>query len=219
MTPMDCARSGRLLSRMLTQRVAPLVILVLLALAPIGAQSGAPVAPAGDDGPWSRLKVGATTLVAVPHVGVERSLRRSRRSFQWDLLVSPWLSADGGPFTFAVATAEWRFYRSDRETGWFTAVNVGGAVFRLRRPDYRDTTLYQEGMSGMVGGSVGYVWQRRSGRTVELYVGAGSIQSLYKGYDALTDSRVDGARLWNVSGEFLPYRTGVQLGLPRRRPR
>jgi len=167
----------------------------------------------------SRLKIGATSLAAVLHVGVERPLRRDGRTFQWDLMVSPWLSVDGYPFTFAIGVAEWRFYREARAVGWYAALNAGGTAFRMQRADYRDTTLYQEGAGVVLGGSVGRVWQLRSGWTVEAYVGGGTMQSLYKGYDRATGRRYDGALLWNISGEVLPYRSGIVVGVPRRRPR
>ncbi|MFN0099418.1 MAG: DUF3575 domain-containing protein [Gemmatimonadaceae bacterium] len=179
-----------------------------LAHDPLGAQ--------GIEG-GTRIKIGATTLVGIAHVGVERALRRDGRTFQWDAIVSPWQSVEDYPFTFAVGTAEWRFYRDARSVGWYAALNAGAAVFRLQRPDYRDTTLYQEGASLLVGGSVGRVWQLRSGWTIDAYVGGGSVQSLYKGYDRATGRRYDGAKLWNVSGELLPYRVGLLAGLPRRR--
>ncbi|MCC7003579.1 MAG: DUF3575 domain-containing protein [Gemmatimonadaceae bacterium] len=167
----------------------------------------------------SRIKIGATSLVGIVHVGVERPLRRDGRTFQWDVMVSPWRSVEDYPFTFAVGAAEWRFYREARAEGWYAALNAGAAVFRIQRPDYRDTTLYQEGASLLVGGSVGRVWQLRGGWTLDAFVGGGSVQSLYKGYDRATGRRYDGAKLWNVSGELFPYRSGILVGLPWRRTR
>ena len=174
-------------------------------------------APAQVEAP--RLKVGATTLLGIPMIGVERPLRRARRSFQWDVMISPWRSIDGYPFEFVIGTGEWRFYRRETRDGWYSALHVGAAAFRLRRPDYADTTLYQEGASLLAGGSVGRVWRLRSGWTVDAYFGGGTVQSLYKGYDRITGNRYDGARRWNVGGEWLPYRAGLALGLPLGLPR
>ncbi len=178
-----------------------------------GAQSSA-LGAAPED---RRSKVGASTLLGVPMYAVERPLRDARRTFQWDVVLSPWVSVDGYPLEFAVGTAEWRWYRNDARDGWYTAVDGGLGVFRLRRPDYRDTTLYQEGGSVLLGASVGRVFALKGGWSIDAYAGFGTIQSLYKGYDKLTGSRYDGARLWNVSGEWLPYRTGLTVGLPWRR--
>jgi hypothetical protein len=166
----------------------------------------------------TRIKVGATTAVAIAHIGVERALRREGRTFQWDVMVSPWQSVDGYPLTFVSGVAEWRFYKEPEAKGWYAALNTGAVAFRLQRTDYRDTTLYQEGAGLLLGGSVGRVWQLRSGWSIDAYLGGGTIQSLYKGYDRATGRRYDGAELWNVSGELYPFRTGLMVGFPWRRP-
>jgi Protein of unknown function (DUF3575) len=180
------------------------------AMAPPTAETPAALTP-------DLLKVGASSLLGIPMLGMERPLRTAKRSFQWDVVLSPWRSVEGYPLEFLVGIAEWRFHRKETRDGLYAAMHVGAAAFRLRRPDYRDTTLYQEGAGVLAGASVGRVWRSRSGRTVEVYLGVGTVQSLYKGYDRATGRRYDGARLWNVSGEWLPYRTGLSVGLPRRR--
>ena len=37
------------------------------------------------------------------------------------------------------------------------------------------------------------------------------MQSFYKGYDATTGERYDGAKKFNKSGEWLPYRGGISV--------
>lgn len=162
------------------------------------------------------VKGGVSTLLGIPHVGRERPLRAPGRSFQWDVMLSPWRSVEGYPFQFLVGAAEWRWYRRPDRSGWYAAVHAGAVAFRLRRPDYRDTTLYQEGAGVLGGATVGYQLRRPGGWALDLYAGGGTVQSLYKGYDRLTGSRYDGAKLWNVSGEFYPYRVGAMLGRTRR---
>ena len=161
-----------------------------------------------------RLKIGASTLLGIPSLGVERPLARAGRTFQWDLMVSPWASVGGYPLEFVVGTAEWRAYRGGRTEGWYAALHAGVAAFRLQRWDYRDTTIYHEGASFLGGGSVGRLWRTRRGWIIDAYMGGGTTQSLYKSYDRLTGSRADAAKLWNISSEFLPYRTGLSIGLP-----
>lgn len=202
-------------------RPLPLLLASILAVAaaPSLARGVAAQVASVDSIDGARLKIGASTLLGIPMVGIERSLRDPRRTFQWDVMLSPWRSVDGYPLEFLVGIAEWRFYRENAQEGWYGALHVGAAAFRLRRPDYRDTTLYQEGAGLLGGASVGRVWRLRAGSTIDAYIGVGTVQSLYKGYDRLTNSRYDGARLWNVSGEWLPYRTGVSLGIPWRRTR
>lgn len=203
-----------------------ILLLALGASAALGSSAHAqiPVPETGQDsrlGPSPapsddrRLKVGASTLLGIPMLGVERPLGRPRRSFQWDVMLSPWRSVDDYPFQFLVGTAEWRYYRRDSRDGWYTALHIGAGAFRLRRPDYADTTLYQEGAALLGGASVGRVWRLRAGWSIDAYLGGGTVQSLYKGYDRLTGSRYDGARLWNVSGEWLPHRVGLMIGVPR----
>lgn len=162
-----------------------------------------------------RIKIGASTLLGIPSFGVERPLARAGRTFQWDLIVSPWVSVGGYPLEFVIGTAEWRAYRGERTDGWYAALHAGAAAFRLQRWDYRDSTIYHEGASFIGGGTFGRVWRTRRGWFIDAYVGGGTTQSLYKSYDRLTGSRADAAKLWNISSEFLPYRTGVSIGLPR----
>ena len=64
------------------------------------------------------------------------------------------------------------------------------------------------GLGHMIGGEV------KRGVLIDASIGGGSVQSLYKSYDRLTGNRVDGAKLWNISGELLPYRTRLTVGVP-----
>ena len=115
---------------------------------------------------------------------------------------------------FLIGVAEWRYYaRPDRE-GLYTGLHVGGALFRLQKWNYRDTARYQEGGSFLGGGVVGGRWTIAHDVLVDVWLGGGTVQSLYKGYDLLTRRRYDGAKLWNISGELLPYRTGIAVGIP-----
>ena len=196
----------------MTRRLIPLALVVAA-----GALFTAEPAVAQSLDGGTRIKVGAPTLVAIAHVGVERALRREGRTFQWDVMVSPWRSVEDYPLMFASGVAEWRFYRDPEAKGWYAALSAGAVAFRLQRTDYRDTTLYQEGAGLLFGGSVGRVWQLQSGWSIDAYVGGGTVQSLYKGYDRATGRRYDGAELWNVSGELYPFRTGLMVGLPWRR--
>ena len=197
------------------RRALVLCTLVVLPLSALASQSVGRRFAGPDSAPVTRrIKIGASTLLGIPSVGVERPLARAGRTFQWDLLVSPWVSVGDYPLEFAIGTAEWRAYRGGRTEGWYAALHAGVAAFRLQRWDYRDTTIYHEGASFLGGGTVGRVWRTRRGWLIDVYMGGGTTQSLYKSYDRLTGSRADGAKLWNISAEFLPYRTGLSIGLP-----
>lgn len=197
------------------------LLLFGLVLAPLPRLAGQPSAASGtgvDPTDWDqRLKIGASSLVGIPSIGVERRLARPGRTFQWDLMVSPWASVNGYPFQLAVFTVERRAYRRPEGEGWYAGLHLGVGLFRLQRWDYSDTTIYHEGGNFMVGGTVGRVWRTKRGLMLDAYAGAGTVQSAYKSYDRLTGSRNDTAELWNLSGEWLPYRTGIAIGLPRRR--
>ena len=197
------------------RRSLVLFALVTMPLTGLSAQRVVPGSSVADSADWERrIKLGASALLGIPSVGVERPLARAGRTFQWDLMISPWVSVGGYPLEFAVGTAEWRAYRDGRTVGWYAGLHAGVAAFRLQRWDYRDTTIYHEGASFVGGGTVGRVWRTRRGWIVDAYIGGGTVQSLYKSYDRLTGSRADAAKLWNISGELLPYRTGVSIGLP-----
>lgn len=201
---------------MLTLRCSIAIFaLATVPLLGVAGQSARPGSEGGDStSAERRVKIGASTLIGIPSIGVERPLARAGRTFQWDLLVSPWVSVGGFPLEFVVGTAEWRAYRDGRTDGWYAALHAGVAAFRLQRWDYRDTTIYHEGASFIGGGTFGRVWRTRRGWIVDAYIGGGTVQSLYKSYDRLTGSRADAAKLWNISGELLPYRTGLSIGLP-----
>lgn len=197
------------------------VLLLGLLLAPLPRLAGQPSAALGtgvDKAGWDRrFKLGASSLLGIPSFGVERPLARPGRTFQWDVAISPWASVNGYPFQLAMFTAERRAYREATGQGWYAGLHLGVGLFRLQRWDYSDTTIYHEGGNFMVGGSFGHVWRTRRGTTLDVYAGAGTVQSAYKSYDRLTGSRNDTAELWNLSGEWLPYRTGIAIGIPRRR--
>ena len=46
---------------------------------------------------------------------------------------------------------------------------------------------------------------------LEVFVGGGSVQSFYKGYDTTTGERYEDAKKFNKSGEWLPYRGGISV--------
>ena len=99
--------------------------------------------------------------------------------------------------------------------GAYAALHGGVGFFQLQRWDYRGTAVYHEGGNFMLGGSVGRVWALRGGWLVDAYAGLGTVQWLYKAYDRALGRRVDGAKLWNISGEILPYRSGITIGRAR----
>ena len=63
----------------------------------------------------------------------------------------------------------------------------------------------------MAGISIGYVYALTEKFALEAFVGGGTIQSFYKGYDSTTGVRYEDADKFNKSVEWTPYRGGVNL--------
>lgn len=183
--------------------MATLVALVTLAAGrPLAAQTSIAVSP--------------FTPLGFFGIGVER-VTAPRRSVRTDLTGSLWRSIGATPAQFALLTHEWRYHRRAPGEGPYLALDVGVHGFRVRKWDHRGTDRFQEGFGAHGGGSVGYEHPLGGRWTLDLFAGGGTMQSLYKGYEASTGSRYDGARGWNRSGELVPYRMGVMLSHGLRR--
>ncbi len=161
------------------------------------------------------VTVSPFTPLGIGGVGIER-ITGPRRSTVTDLVGSAWRSVGDTPLQFALLTREWRRHRRAPGDGPYLAFDAGIHAFRVRKWDHGGTDRYQEGAGIHAGVSAGV--QRRIGPrwVLDAYVGGGTMQSLYKGYEASTGVRYDGARHWNVSGELVPYRTGIMLTYRRR---
>lgn len=153
---------------------------------------------------------GVTALLGVPSVGYER-VTGERTSFQFDVTVSPWRSVGGAPLLFMMLVPEWRYHRKPGHTGLYVGAHLGATVFKVQKWNYRNTEFYQEGFGFILGGTVGYKKPLGDRWMLDTFFGGGTAQSLYKGYSMVTGERYDGAKLWNVSGEWVPYRGGVMI--------
>lgn len=151
-----------------------------------------------------------TALVAVPQVALESS-RGTHWTLQLDATLSAWRSVRGAPMEFVVLVAEWRHYRRGVFNGPYLGMHAGLTGFRLQKPEYAGERIYQEGFGLVAGASVGYVRRLTDDWRADFFVGGGTAQSKYKGYDMDTGDRYDGEQGWNESGEWVPYRVGVML--------
>ena len=168
----------------------------------------APIASAHSQ---SYLKVNAaSTLLGVPGVGYERTLSE-HWSFQFDATVSPWRSVGGAPLKFAILIPEWRYHPRGVTRGVYVGAHAGASVFQLQKWDHRNTTQYEEGFGLLLGLTFGYQRPLNESWLLDLFAGGGTSQALYKGYDWTTGTRTDGAKGWNKSGEWVPYRGGVMF--------
>lgn len=162
-------------------------------------------------GAQSYIKLnGLTSLVGVPGVAYERTLSE-RVTFQIDATVSPWRSVNGLPMQFLIVVPEWRYHPHGIARGVYVGGHVGASVFRLQKWGYRGTDKYQEGVGALFGLTVGYQRPITERVGLDLFVGGGNSQTLYKGYHYLTGVRYDSAGAWNQSAEWIPYRGGVMV--------
>ena len=158
----------------------------------------------------NRLNVNATTLVGFPALGYERIVA-PHFSFHMDAIGSVFNTYQNMPLKFLSITPEMRWYARPNATGFYAGGHLGGSVFELQKYNYKNTNLYQKGIAYQLGVSLGYVFPISELIAIEAFVGGGSIQSFYKGYDNTTGNRYDGAKGYNKSGEWLPYRGGITV--------
>jgi hypothetical protein len=152
----------------------------------------------------------ATTVLGFPSIGYERPIGKYF-SFHIDAIGSSFNRYHNMPLKFLIITPEVRYYPKTTQTGFFVGGHLGGSTFHLQKYNYANSNLYQKGYNYMAGISLGYVYALSDKFALEGFVGGGTIQSYYKGYDSTTGLRYEGADKFNKSGEWLPYRGGVNL--------
>lgn len=152
----------------------------------------------------------ATTLLGFPSLGYETPLNK-HFTFHIDAIGSAFNSYNDKPLRFLIVTPELRYYPKNEHKGFYVGAHLGGSTFKLQKYGYEDTNYYQRGYNYMAGASIGYVYFVSEKIALEAFVGGGTVQSFYKGYDATTGERYDRAHKFNKSGEWLPYRGGISV--------
>lgn len=150
--------------------------------------------------------------VGILNTGLEYQLS-PKYTIQADVFISPWKSFSGYHAQVYMGTLEGRYYFKEAFKKWYIGVNAGSGVFDLTKLNYAGTNRYQRGFNFTFGAVAGYQFQWRENWNVDLFLGGGSIQSFYHGYENIPPNifRYDGAEGWNRSGEFLPFRGGVMI--------
>ncbi len=155
----------------------------------------------------------ATALLLIPNAGVEFQLG-ARGSFQLDGLVSFWDSFDGKPLHIVQIFPEYRRYSKPNMRGWFVGIHMGFGMFTLTKYGYPDHA-YQSGRNTYYGLSIGYKKSLGENWAIEAFLGGGNQHAHYRGYDSNTRTRVDikpdENRMFNLSGEWIPYRGGFMI--------
>ena len=135
-------------------------------------------------------------------------------TLQADVLISPWKSISGNHAQVYMGHIEWRYYLTHAFDKWYIGLNTGLGLFDLTKWNYSGADKFQRGFTILAGATLGYQYQISSKWYMDLFVGGGTSQANYHGYELVPPDRwirYDAASEWNKSGEIIPYRGGVML--------
>ena len=161
------------------------------------------------------------------NAGLEFQLSK-KMTIQGDVFISPWKSFAGKKAQVYMVGFEGRYYFNEAFKNFYVGANISAARFIIQKytywnddltqftpesPIYLNSDLYQDGFAYFLGTTLGYQFQLSDRVNMDLYLGAGTVQSYYKGFVKSTGERYDTGqdRVYNKSGEFLPYRGGVMI--------
>ncbi|MEN2434909.1 DUF3575 domain-containing protein [Weeksellaceae bacterium A-14] len=162
------------------------------------------------------------------NVGAEYQIA-DKYTLQGEVFVSPWKSFGGHEMQVYMLGFQGRYYFSEAFRKFYVGADISSARFIMQKfnywndniyyihgtnipTDHISSNLYQKGYAFMLGAVAGYQWKLNDRWNIDLYLTAGMIQSIYKGYDRTNGERYDiDVRRWDKSGEFLPYRGGVMI--------
>jgi len=153
---------------------------------------------------------GLSALVLIPNIGIETPLS-NKFTLQVDVAASFWKSVNGGPFQFVTLTPELRYHFKENSNGFYIGTHLGGSIFKVQKWNYSDTDHYQKGINYFVGGTIGYQLEITQKIGLDVFLGGGTQQAFYKGYDESTNTRYETAKDYNKSGEWIPYRGGIMI--------
>ena len=169
--------------------------------------------------------------IGMLNVGYEHAFN-NHWTGQVDLFVSPWKSFGGKHAQIALVGVDGRYYFRKAFEGFYVGGNITGGVYNVQKwnywndsyythkngdaTPYIEKNLYQKGYTFVLGAVGGYQFVISDRWTLDLYLGIGTMQSFYKGYDKISGDRYDNledsmGRDWNRSGEWMPYRGGLML--------
>ncbi len=161
------------------------------------------------------------------NAGLEFQLSK-KMTIQGDVFISPWKSFAGKKAQVYMVGFEGRYYFNEAFKHFYVGANFSAARFIIQKynywgegtyqylptsPIYDRSDVYQDGYAMMFGATVGYQFALAKKWNMDLFFGAGTVQSFYKGYVHSLGIRydTDSAPNFNRSGEFLPYRGGVMI--------
>lgn len=170
--------------------------------------------------------------LAMLNVGVEYKLNH-KYTLQGDVFVSPWKSYLGKHAQIYMSGIEGRYYFSEAFQKFYVGANFSFALYNIQKWNYwKDIEFiinegdnemkfnrrhyYQKGMAFIIGATLGYQMKWKENWNIDFYLGIGSSQGFYRGYDEVSGKRLDEInatkkRNWNRSGEWIPYRGGIMI--------
>lgn len=174
------------------------------------------------------LKANALLLPAgILNAGAEFQIS-NKMTLQPEVFISPWKSYMGKYFQAYMAGVDGRYYFNEAFKHWYVGANFTVGRYILQKwnywasvpyqyepdsPTYIASDLYQDGFTFILGAVAGYQVSIAEKWNMDFFVGAGSAQSFYKGFHKDLHIRydTDPDRIYNRSGEFIPYRGGVMI--------
>ena len=176
-----------------------------------------------------KLYVKANALflpIGILNAGLEYQINK-KMTVQGDVFISPWKSFMGKYAQIYMIGFDGRYYFDEAFKHWYVGANISAARYILQKynywsdkptqytpesPIYAASDLYQNGYSLFLGVTAGYQFELSKNWNMDLYLGGGTAQSIYKGYHKELGVRYDNdGRRWDKSGEIIPYRGGVMI--------
>lgn len=189
----------------------PIVLFAIICSVFVNAQSQ-------DSVPKNQLYIKGNALflpLGMLNAGLEYQLK-DKITLQADVFISPWKSLMGNHAQIYMGTLEGRYYFKEAFHHFYVGVNIGSAVFDMQKWNYINTNKFQRGFAILAGATVGYQFHLSDRWNIDVYLGGGTSQGFYHGYDESDPDHVfiyyNDDRKWNKSGEWIPYRGGVMIG-------
>jgi hypothetical protein len=77
--------------------------------------------------------------------------------------------------------------------------------------NYVNIDKYEKGIGYFIGATIGYQMKINDKFMLDCFLGEGSHKGFYKSCLLSTGKRYDGAKDYNKSGEWIPYRGGIMV--------
>ncbi len=148
--------------------------------------------------------------LGIGNVAMESKIN-DKFTIQPEFFVSPWKSFLDKRFQIYYFSVEGRYYFKEIFNGFYVGGNVGLAFFDIKKWNYLESTKYQRGYTFLLGATVGYQYKINENWNADFFLGGGTSQGFYHGYNEINGERYEGGNPWNRSGEWIPYKGGVMV--------